>query len=227
MTATEVPWDQFITRWPSQYLQDQHVTVIGPTDCGKTTLSKRLIECRGHVVGFGVKYKDESMSDLLHKGWHRAERWKDKPRTADRVLLWPKANDPDEAAALHRKRFTEALHAIYKTGKWCIWTDELRYLCDNCGMKRTYANMYVTARSNKISLVSASQRPAWVPLEAFSSASHLFLYRTGDEKDLERMGNLNGVSARQVARTVGELPFHSFLHVNTRTGEQTISSVQL
>lgn len=227
MEPTELPWDQFLKRWPAQYLQDQHVTVIGPTDCGKTTLTKRLIECRGHVVGIGVKYVDESMSSLLKQGWVRTEHWNTRPRSAKRVLLWPDVDDPEESPTVLRKEVKRLLAAVYKTGKWCVWTDELRYLTHNCGMQKVYQNMYVTARSNKISLVSAAQRPAFVPLEAYSQATHLFLYRTGDERDLARMGGLNGTSAKQVAGTVGELPFHTFLHVNMRTGDQTISQVEL
>lgn len=225
MEPQELPWSDFIARWPAQYKQDQHVTVIGPTDCGKTTLSKQLIECRGHVVGIGVKYVDQSMSSLLQQGWHRTEHWSKRPKSANRVLVWPNVDDPEESPKVLNKTVKHLLSQVYKTGKWCVWTDELRYLTHNCGLLRLYQNMYVTARSNKISLVSAAQRPAFVPLEAYSQASHLFLYRTGDERDLARIGGLNGASAKQVAGVVSQLPFHTFLHVNMRTGEQTVSCV--
>lgn len=227
MEVAELPWAQFVKRWPAQYMQDQHVTIIGPTDCGKTTLAQRLIDCRGHVVGLGVKYVDSSMEGLLRQGWVRTDHWSNRPRSAKRLLVWPKVDDPEQATIVQGKTFKHVLAQIYKIGKWCVWTDELRYLTHNCGMMKLYQNMYVTARSNKISLVSAAQRPAFVPLEAYSQATHLFLYRTGDERDLARLGGLNGTSAKQVALTVGDLPFHTFLHVNMRTGEQTISQVAL
>lgn len=227
MTPQELPWDQFFRQWERVYKQDQHVTIIGPTDCGKTTLTKRLIQPRGHVVGFGIKYKDTSLDDLLKQDWHRVDRWKLKPRSARRILLWPKADDPEEAPKLHRERFAEALHDIFKVGAWTVWSDELRYLTDMCGLRKLYQHMYITSRSNNISLVSAAQRPAFVPLEAYSSAQHLFLYKTGDERDIVRIGGLNGTSAKQVAGTVADLPFHTFLYVNQRTGQQIISHVEL
>ena len=220
----QVPWEQFIKAWPYQYKQDQHVTIIGPTDCGKTILAQKLIACRGHVVGTGVKYVDDSMEGLLKQGWHRIDKWSTRPKTAQRLLLWPKADNPDEAAKLHKDRFTEMLHSIYKQGKWCIWTDELRYLTDNCGMAKVYRGMYVTARSNKISLVSSAQRPAWVPLEAYSQAQHLFVHKTGYEDDLLKM---LGGKGKALIEVVANLPWYHFLHVNLRTGEQEITKVNL
>lgn len=224
MTPTEVAWPDFVKRWPHQYKQDQHVTIIGPTDCGKTILAQQLVVPRGHVVATGVKYADESLDRLTKDGWHRIERWKDRPKTAERLLLWPKVSDPNEVAKVCGERFTEMLNRIYKDGKWCIWTDELRYLTDNCGMGRIYRTMYVTARSNKISLVSAAQRPAWVPLEAYSQAQHLFIHRTGFEDDLKKM---LGGHARGLIETVNQLPWYHFLYVNLRTGEQSTVKVTM
>lgn len=100
-------------------------------------------------------------------------------------------------------------------------------MTDILGLKRAFQLMYVAGRSNLISLVSAAQRPSHVPLEAYSQASHLILFRTGDERDLVRMGGLNGVNAKQVASTVATLPKHVFLHVNQDTGEQTISKLAI
>ncbi len=199
--------------------------MIGPTGCGKTVLSERLVEARQYVVATGVKHKDESLSKLLKGKWIRISDWKKKPRTAERIVLWPSVSDITQVADVHRRVFLTMLADIYKVGGWCIWTDELRYMTDILGLKKPYVQMYIAARSNNVSLVSAAQRPAHVPLEAYSQASHLFLFRTGDERDLVRMGGLNGVNAKQVAATVAQLPKHHFLHVNLDTGTQTISKV--
>lgn len=224
MEPQELPWEQFIKRWPSQYKQDQHVTIIGPTDCGKTVLTRNLVACRGHVVGTGVKYVDESLSDLMAQGWHRIERWKDRPKSANRLLLWPNVPNPEDATEVYRARFTEMLNRIYKDGRWCIWTDELRFLTDNCGMSKIYRNMYIAARSNKISLVSGAQRPAWVPLEAYSQAQHLFIHRTGFEDDLKKM---LGGHAKDLIEIVNQLPWYHFLYANLRTGDRYITKVAL
>ena len=231
-------WDDFIARWPARFKQGEHVTVIGPTGCGKTVLSRELVEARRFVVATGIKYKDSSLSDLI-KGrrnssgpsnldakWTRVEKWKDRPKNAERVILWPNVGDLSKVRDVHRKVFTDMFHDVFKTGSWCIRSDELRYLTDLIRLKDPIVQLYITGRSNNISLVSSAQRPSHVPLEAYSQAQHLFLFRTGDERDLTRMGGLNGNSAKQVAATVADLPHHHFLYVNLNNGEQIISTVK-
>ena len=226
MIPTEMPWPKFVSGWPNEFRQGQHVTIIGPTECGKTLLSQELVKPRSRVVACGVKHVDESMHQLLKGEWVRVNRWQDRPRSCQRVLVWPKEADIDKVEGVHREVFTRLLADIYKRGGWCIWTDELRYMTDIIGLRKRYQLMYIAARSNHISLVSAAQRPSHVPLEAYSQAAHLILFRTGDERDLARVGGLNGISAKQVSATVATLPFHSFLHVNLRDGRQTVSTLE-
>lgn len=226
MSAKEIPFDQFMERWPRVYKQDQHVTVIGPTGCGKTTLVTELVKPRKHVVAFGVKHVDETMKKLVNDNvanWHRAQQWNRRPRSAERVVLWPKANDLDKVMDLHKKVFGDALRSIYKIGHWTIWMDELTYLADHAGLKKMIRQMYILARSNRISLVGGAQRPTWIPLEAYNQATHLILFRTGYEADLKKMSAFNGTSATEVARTVMELPKHYFLHVDLTNGDQVVS----
>jgi hypothetical protein len=221
-----VEWETFLANWPKQYEQGQHVTIIGPTGSGKTTLAMELVKARGWVVALGVKYRDDTMSRLEKEGWHRVQEWKQRPRSSQRVLVWPKESDLTKVLQVHKKVFTELLRDIYRIGHWTIWTDELTYMTDHVGLSKLYRALYILARSGKISLVGSAQRPAFVPLEAYSQASHLFLFRTGDERDLERMGGMNGVNRKQVADTVSQLPHHTFLHVNLVTGSQVISQVR-
>jgi ABC-type cobalamin/Fe3+-siderophores transport system ATPase subunit len=221
-----VEWNKFQRYWPARFKQGQHVTVIGPTGCGKTVLTGHLVEPRKLVVATGVKYVDESLDKMRKQGWKRVGRWKERPKNAERVLLWPNEPDVHKLQEVHRQAFNELLASVYKEGHWCIWSDELRYLTDMIGLKKVYQQMYIAGRSNRISLVSAAQRPSHVPLEAYSQAQHLFLFRTGDERDLTRMGGLNGVNSKQVAATVAELPKHHFLYVDLNDGTQYISTVK-
>lgn len=224
--ADEIEWAQFLEQWPRRFKQGQHVTIIGPTGSGKTVLARELVEARKYVVGLGIKFKDESLEDLLKRGWLRIGKWSKRPRSATRILLWPKENDLSKIRDTHRNVFGSLLQDVFKTGSWTIWTDELRYLTDIVGLKKEFVQLYVTGRSNYISLVSAAQRPSHVPLEAYSQAQHLFLFRTGDERDLTRMGGLNGTDAKQVAQTVANLPLHHFLYVDLTNGDQYISTVK-
>lgn len=223
MEIRQLEWDKFINHWRRVFKQSQHVTLVGPTGCGKTTLGIELIKSRDWVVAFGVKFKDETLESLIKKQkWKRIKKWP-PPFNAQRVVLWPNVDDPRKMLQEHRAIFSDALADIYKKGGWCVWVDEERYLSDHLRMKDLMTLMYVTARSNNISIVGSAQRPRHIPLEAYSQAGHLILWRTGDEQDLRRLGSLNGVDAKEVSTAVSRLPYHAFLHVNLVDGQMIVS----
>jgi len=215
MKTRDIDFDTWLKRWPRVFKQSQHVTVIGPTGCGKTTLVTELVEPRANVATLGVKFRDETMEKLVTKrGYKRVFDW-NKKGSATRVALWPKASDLDTLMDEHRKVFKPCINDIYKVGAWCLWLDEMRYMSEHLGMKKSLTLMYIAARSNNISLVGNTQRPAWVPLEAYSQAGHLIMFRTGDERDLLRIGSLNGANPRDVANAVANLPDkHTFVHID-------------
>jgi len=227
LTPDTVDWVTFFNYWCKNWKQGEHVTVIGPTGSGKTLVCEQLVRVRSHVVVTGVKHADSSLEGLMKAEWVRVNKWKDRHRSSRRVVLWPKESNIQRVQGVHRKVFSDLLADVYKRGSWCIWTDELRYMTDIIGLKKEYVLMYIAARSNRISLVSAAQRPSHVPLEAYSQAQHLILFRTGDERDLARAGGLNGADAKQVAATVSQLPKHHFLYINLNNGEQMVSTLNL
>ena len=218
-----IEWDKFQLLWPRKFKQSQHVTLIGPTGCGKTTLATELIKPRQWVVALGTKYKDDTLEKLIKKDkWKRITKWP-PPMTFNRVILWPKSGDLKVLVPEQRKVFSDAFADIYKKGGWCVWLDEERYISDHLRMKDMLTLMYVAARSNNISIVGSAQRPRWIPLEAYSQAGHLFIWRTGDEADLIRIGSLNGTDSKLVAAAVKNLPYHAFLYVNLTDGSMAVS----
>lgn len=222
----ETAWPDFQQQWARSFRQGQHVTVIGPTGCGKTTLVSELQKVRRYVVAFGVKHRDSTMDELIRDhDFVRISDWK-KRRKDQRIALWPKVTDISQVESVHRRVFGHALADIYKVGGWTLWLDEMRYLADHLSMRKPLTQMYVLGRSNNISIIGNAQRPSWIPLEAYSQAGHLILFKTGDERDLERIGSLNGANAKEVARTVSELPYRHFLHVDLINRSMTISKLQ-
>lgn len=221
-----VPWDVFLRdhfRWE----QGEHLTCIGPTGCGKTTVQLALMPMRRYVVVLGTKPGDRTLEQLHDtQGYTRAYQWREvrKPRAGrtSRWLLWPRFRGPSDFA-VQAEVFDQAFGHIFAEGGWTVCADELWYLCHKLGLTEWLEIFWTQARSQHISLMGGTQRPSGIPLFAYSAATHLFLWRDNDERNLERVGGIGGLSAKQIRATVAALPKHYCLYVNTRDGQMVIT----
>lgn len=221
--------------------QGEHVTLIGPTGMGKTTLGLALLDHWSHVVVIGAKAKDrDDTMDAIRWRRHWSRPLETQPaglyrrvRTwppgsihpdADRVLLWPKfrrmAEQRQQAATIGG-----ALESMFEDGGWCIFADECNYLVDDLGLGDPLRMIWRQGRSAGIALVAVLQRPRYAPLEAYSQARHLYLWRMNDREDVKRLRDIAGdVDREQVAALVARLPKYHALHVDTNTGAMVTTS---
>jgi energy-coupling factor transporter ATP-binding protein EcfA2 len=215
--APRIPWDVFhrdIFRWK----QGEHIGLIGPTGQGKTTLMLNLMPLHPYTVAFATKPADETMDALVNSGWVKMEAWRSlNPKQFPRRVLWPDARDLDSEAR-QQAVFLDAFRRIYREGAWTVAIDEDWYIENVLRLSRPVRTYLLQARSLKISLVIAAQRPAWIAREAYSSATHLFFWRNNDRTDLERLSGIGWLNADLIKRLVASLEAHQFLYVNTRTG---------
>jgi len=215
-----LPWEKFLRHFV--WDQGEHITLVGPTGSGKTTLATQLLPRRDFVVALGTKPKDSTMNKLIRgDGYKRIPEW--PPPTiigakSRRVVLWPKFERPEDIVT-QQQVIDAALRDIFAAGGWTLFADELWYLCKFLGMARLFEVFWSQARSLGITVVGGTQRPAFVPLMAYSSATHLFLYRSNDTVDLKRVGSLGGIDNKRIIEVVAQLPKHHALYVNTRDGE--------
>jgi len=225
-----VPWATWFRRFARDYQVGpdtaDHVTIIGPTGTGKTTIAMQIASLRKYVVALATKPRDEPFTAMLD-----AQRFKiqktgrlPSPSVHPHVAVWP-THTGDELgdAYRHAAMFRDVFGQVYTAGGWHIIAEEGSHLID-LGLGRVVRRHFRAGRSLSSGLILCSQRPRNIPKEAISSAQHILIFGSNDEEDLARLGGMNGMSSKLIRQTVAGLgrEYH-FLHVNTRDGTLAIS----
>lgn len=214
-----VTWAEFVNQH-FQWEQGEHLTAIGPTGAGKTTLSMALLPFRRYVIATGTKPKDPTLDKLKDEsGYVLLRKWqKLSPELYPKRLIWPDSRDL-HSAAKQREVFMDAFAHIYQEGGWCTYIDEMWYFIHHLKMEKEVKTFLQQSRSNNISMLLLTQRPAFVPLECYDQSSHLFFARDNDESNLKRISGIAWLSAKTVRETVASLDRFQWLYINTKTGE--------
>lgn len=215
-TVPFLTWEQFLTVFV--WRQGEHVAMIGPTGRGKTTMGLAILPRRRFVTVLATKPKDDTLEHFAKTHDYRRMtewNWKLSPVKYPRRLLWPSARSlyaNDE----QKRVFQEALASIYEQGSWCVFIDEGWILAQTLGMAHEIKTYEMQGRSNDISTLFASQRPAWIPLEVYDMSTHLFFWADNDETNLSRISGISYGSSRMIQEIVATLGLHEVLYINTR-----------
>jgi energy-coupling factor transporter ATP-binding protein EcfA2 len=223
----------------------QHVTLIGPTGCGKTTLGIQLLASaagqhpgtRGVVLAMkphrgpkalpvdaGRRARrlahrrtgDETVSRLTRElGGRIVRSWPPPPvPRAPFYTLWPKHSfDIDQDTYSHYEAFRGAINHEYQHGNSWIFADEIYSLSHELKLDKELVRVLTKGRSMRCSMMSATQRPAHIPLWAYSEASHFFLWRMRDRGALDRLREIGNVDRDLVVSTLARLGRHDCLYL--------------
>jgi hypothetical protein len=209
--------------------QGEHITLIGPTGSGKTTLTNALLPLRDYVLFFGTKPtgKDDTAMRLVNSNGYRLVKTVDKlpqviTKRNGRIVFWPKYTTPDDVP-MQAWQIRQVMNRAFVEGSWTLVVDEMWYADNVLGLGKMLEQLWSQGRSLNISLMAGTQRPAKVPLMAYDQATHVFFWRDNDEANLKRISGMNGLNARLIKETVSTLPRHHVLYVNTRTGYMAVT----
>jgi hypothetical protein len=213
-----VSWGEFLQGF--RWRQGEHSAIIKPTGGGKTTLLGATLPYHRApaVVVFVTKTYDRTFLNQFpaSKGWKRIEEWP-PPRHVNRVLLWPRpGKSVPETLAIQRKVFRDALDRIFLERGWTCVFDEEHYMCEFLGLSSHIALFHHQGRSSGLTCVDGIQRPKFVPLISYSSATHAFIGQTTDRDDLKRLADLGSRYAKDIIATAPDLDFYEFLYVPAR-----------
>lgn len=216
--APRVPWDVFVDE-RLQWKQGEHFALIGPTGQGKTTMLMNLLPMHRYVVVFATKPRDETMTALIQSGYLKMDRWTSlDAKQYPRRVLWPPAGTL-HSATRQKEVFKDAMGRIYLEGGWTVAVDETWFVVNELRMGHEIKMYLLQARALGISLVCATQRPAFIPLEIYDQSTHLMFWRDNDESNLKRISGISWRSSNLIRNIIANLEIHQVLYVNTRTGE--------
>lgn len=212
-------------RWV--YERGEHVTVLGPTGSGKTRLAYDLLgqTCVPRTlpgVILVMKPKDPPVERWSRAhGFRRVRDWPPGPPLSPLQPLYPRGwtvwprhrFDPDIDDPHLHDVFRRAILDSYRRGSRIVFADEVFGLAKELGLERELSAVWMRGRALGTGLWVASQRPAHIPLHAYSAAQHLFLANDPDERTRERYAEIGGIDPKLVLRVTSQLSQFQFFYV--------------
>jgi hypothetical protein len=206
------------------YQPGQHVTFLGRTDSGKTTLAYQLLR-------YVATPKLPALSLVAKPKSATVDKWRktlDHPKVTSWPpplqtfrakptgwMLWPKHSfDPDQDDAAHYAIFRRALNDSYKRGHRIVFADEALGLVD-LGLERNLVAVWTRGREMPTGLWAATQKPSHIPLQAYNQATHLFLAFESDRRNRQRFSEISGFDSQFVGTIVTTLNKWEWLYINT------------
>lgn len=222
-----------------EYYPGEHASWIYPTQKGKTHLAWQTLEAakRQNPQLLTVSLMPKAISPATAR-WCRALEFRETPRwpppwrplsrKPGGYVLWPEhrkdltvAEDRAQVAAELRK----AMHQLCWGGNCICFADDVFVLAVLMGLNPECEQFWTAGAEGGAGLWSANQKPSGtlgsgsVSSFAYNSATHLFLGRDTDERNIKRFSEIGGgVDPAEVSAIVRNLRLY-------RIGKKTISEV--
>lgn len=233
MRLARLARDEFIGDfW--DYHPGEHVTLIEPTQGGKTHLGGQLLEAirpQGiPAVMLVMKPRDRAPAMWTRRlGYREIPTWPPPGRLPWQEqppgwTLWPRQGLKDvDADNLHvGTQFQKALLDVYRHGDQVVFADEVYGLIAElqartpAGRTRNLATeltaLWTRGSGMGAGLWAATQKPSGtqhggaIPTFMYSASTHLFLGRDTDKRNTDRFGEIGGIDPAEVSRIVRALP---------------------
>jgi hypothetical protein len=215
------------------YRPGEHVSLIAPTQNGKTTMIWDLLKhtdtswCTVPPVMLVAKPRDP----VVHAGlsameYREADHWPPPKRPFSEKPpgygLWPKhlRGVPSAVNNAHlAKMFQPAINDLFYKGDSILIADEIYFLCAVLNLNDEMTRHWTQGHGMGSGLWSATQKPSGtqqgtVPSFMYNSPTHTFLGRDPDEKNRKRFGEIGGVDPKMVDRAVQGLRKYEWLYIH-------------
>lgn len=214
-----IPWQRFVQQF--QFGQGEHITLIGKTKSGKTTMAvqpRGLLSMRKAVVVVATKPIDNGLYPPLERqGYVQTDNPKLDAKKQPKVIFRPKILGPSgDDRKRQAEQFRALLFVLWAQGGWTIYLDEIRYLTELLKLKEELDTLYLQGSSLGLTLIAATQEPVAIPRVAFGQIEHLFYWKQTDRDRVQRMGELAGTESQIVRAVVPQLPKHEALYIRVQ-----------
>ena len=220
-------WPDFQAMFLGAHKQGEHVAIVGPTGSGKTLVGLEICKMVGSrkasngrpssVTVLVYKPRDDTLREILPKEeWPEIKKW--PPSFGqEHNIVWVRSG----GVAKQRAVFIPLLDQMYQEGGQSVYIPEASHFerkpPDGLGMGGKMTEFWSAARSNKLTLISDTQRPRFVTRSMWTEPQWTIIFPPDDEDDLIAVAKLSG-RKMDVLRTVNSLGEHEFLCVRRQRG---------
>jgi hypothetical protein len=212
-----------VRQFGEQYRSGQHLTMLGPTQRGKTTLCLQLLksctspDLKCVILAGKPPGRDGTMaaaSEYLNlrtvEEWPPCYNWKDKKRNGYVLRPHHTLTDTDKDEENLTRHFQQAMRQNYAAPPHkpvITVVDEAHHVVGDLGLKKEYvAPLRRGAPVN--SEWSLIQRGRFIPYEAYDAPEHIILFFDPDRSNQRRYSEIGGVDPDYIVRIVSQLRTH-------------------
>ena len=218
------------------YRPGQHVTILGKTNSGKTTLGYQLLDKsatqRLPALVLVMKPRDATASHYARElDMPRVRFWPQPPNPMRRkprgYTVWPQPTfDPDDDDEILYRTFRSVILDSYKRGDRILFADEIVDVSElhsdegsrRANLRKPLEAVWKRGRSMGCGLWAATQRPAGMSYHGYSAPEHIFIAHDPDYRTRKRYDEIGGVDTGLVQSVVMRLPPWHFLYLQRSTG---------
>lgn len=199
--------EEFKAMFYEGHSQGEHVAIVGPTGSGKTHLGLELCKLVGSkkavsqgsnvprpssVTVLCYKPRDDTLRTILPKDeWPEIKKWPPSYGQEHNVV-WVRSGGIQKQRAV----FVPLLDQMYQEGGQTVYIPEAAHFerkpPDGLGLGGKMTEFWSAARSNRLTVISDTQRPRWVTVSMWSEPQWVIIFLPDHQEDLVHVAKATG-----------------------------------